>query len=71
MSDKIKNEIRTFVKGETVVYKPYEGCSDVDVSGEGKIIEVLVEGFYKVTFGHRSIHGTRTGTYHWTNLFKV
>ena len=52
-----------------MVYKPYENCSKVDISGEGEVVEVLPDGEYKVTFGHRSMYGTRTGKYHWTKLW--
>jgi hypothetical protein len=62
---------RSFSVGDWVVYKPYENCKESDISGKGKIIEDLMNGNYKVTFGHNSIHGTRTGEYSWSNLWKV
>jgi hypothetical protein len=63
--------LRTFSIGDSVVYKPYENCRKTDISGKGKIIEVIGDGMYRVTFGYESYHGTRTGKYCWTNLFPV
>lgn len=60
---------RRFFVGDWVVYKPFENCSKVDISGKGEVVEVLPDGEYKVTFGHRSMYGTRTGKYHWTKLW--
>lgn len=62
---------RSFFVGDWVVYKPFENCSKVDVSGKGEIIEDLGEGMYRVTFGHTSMYGTRTGKYCWVNLWAV
>ena len=62
---------RSFSVGDWVVYKPFENCREVDISGKGEVIEDLGDGMYKVTFGYTSIHGTRTGKYCWANLWAV
>lgn len=62
-------EERVFKPGDWVVYKPFENCKPTDVSGRGKVMEVLPLGMYVVTFGFLSIHGTRTGKYCWSNLW--
>jgi hypothetical protein len=62
---------RSFSVSDWVVYKPFENCSKVDISGKGEIIEDLGDGMYKVTFGHTSMYGTRTGKYCWINLWAV
>lgn len=43
---------RSFSVGDWVVYKPFENCREVDISGEGEVIEDLGDGMYKVTFGY-------------------
>ena len=59
-----------FKIGDKVVYKPYEGCRQNDISDYG-IIEEIIDNFtYKVRFGFNSIHGTRLGTYNYSKLFK-
>ena len=63
--------MRSFSVGDWVVYKPYENCSQVNISGKGHVNEDLGNGMYSVTFGHTSIHGTRTGKYNWSNLWLV
>lgn len=62
---------RSFSVGDWVVYKPFENCSKVDISGKGQVIEDLGDGMYKVTFGHTSMYGIRTGKYCWVNLWAV
>ena len=62
---------RVFSVGDWVVYKPFENCSKAAISGKGEIIEDLGDGMYKVTFGHTSMYGTRTGKYCWVNLWSV
>lgn len=66
-------EPRTFEVGDIVVYKPFENCSKVDISGAGKIIEVLGDGMYTVTFGdynHTYKSAWRnTGKFGWSNLY--
>lgn len=57
--------------GDWVVYKPYPNCELNSISGLGNVIEVIDDYTYKVTFGHRSIYGTRTGNYNYSNLYKT
>ena len=63
------NNVRTFKVDDWVVYKPYEGCSLNNISEPGKVIEVIGDGMYRVTFGFRSAYGTRTGKYCYSNLY--
>ena len=37
----METPIRTFKKDEMVLYKPWDGCSPVDVAGPGRVEEVL------------------------------
>ncbi len=67
--NKSSNIRRFFKVDDWVVYKPYENCSMVNISGKGNIIEDLGDGMYLVTFGYRSMYGTRTGKYCWANLY--
>jgi hypothetical protein len=66
---RIGSVVRSFSVGDWVVWKLSENCSKNNISKKGKVIEVLGDGFYIVTFGYQSIYGTRTGKYFWTHLW--
>lgn len=61
----------SFSVGDWVVWKLSEDCDKLNISKRGKIIEVLGDGFYTVTFGYQSMYGTRTGKFFWSNLWLV
>ena len=66
---RINSVRRSFSVGDWVIWKLSENCSKNNISKKGKIIEVLGDGFYTVTFGYESIYCTRTGKVSWIHLW--
>jgi len=69
----METPIRTFKADDIVEFRPYEDCTKLSTSGPGKVIEVLEDNFYKVTFGDYEYKNQsawrNTGKVHWAQLF--
>ena len=62
---------RVFYVDDSVVYKPFENCRNMDISGIGIIRADLGDGMYRVAFGCSSFYGIRIRDYNWSNLWAV
>lgn len=64
--------MRSFSVGDLVEYRPYENCTKQNISGIGKISEVLGDGYYRAMFGdyERKNNWWSNGKYHWSNLWE-